>query len=41
MHRLRLNSEPDRIAIYVIIFMLQAPYLIFDFYFALTQKNNP
>jgi hypothetical protein len=41
IERLRLNHEPDRMFIYVTIFVLQVPYLVFDLYFALTHSNNP
>lgn len=40
MHRLRLDVDPDRTFIYVVIFILQMPYLVFDFYFAKTNMDN-
>jgi hypothetical protein len=38
--RLRLNIESDRRGIYIVIFILQFPYLFFDFYFALTGTSK-
>lgn len=38
--RLRLNIESDRKGIYVVVFIMQLPYLIFDLYFSLASNDK-